>query len=85
MNKGKLRPWVAREETALCLGVGVARLVHNKSITWALKNEKKILKWSKIKICEPLKDKDANEKDIHMENTFTGETSKLARGNGNKV
>ena len=31
---------------------------------------KKLLKWSKIGICVPLKDKDANEKDIHMANTL---------------
>ena len=44
---------------------------------------KKWLKWSKIEICVPLKDKDANEKDIHMANTL--ETSKLAGGTGNKL
>ena len=31
---------------------------------------KKWLKWSKIGICVPLKDKDANEKDIRMANTL---------------
>ena len=34
--------------------------------------QKKWLKWSKIVICEPLKDKDAIEKDIHMANTLEG-------------
>ena len=29
-----------------------------------------MLKWGKIGICVPLKDKDANEKDIHMANTL---------------
>ena len=29
---------------------------------------KKSLKWSEIEICVPLKDKDANEKHIHMAN-----------------
>ena len=29
---------------------------------------KKWLKWSKIGICVPLKDKDASEKDLHMTN-----------------
>ena len=43
---------------------------------------KKWLKWSEIRICEPLKDKDANEKDIHMANTLE-RSSKLAGGNGN--
>ena len=28
------------------------------------------LKWSKIGICVPLKDKDASEKDLHMANTL---------------
>ena len=31
---------------------------------------KKWLKWSKIGICVPLKDKDACEKDLHMANTL---------------
>ena len=31
---------------------------------------KKWLKWSKIGICVPLKDKDASEKDLHMANTL---------------
>ena len=31
---------------------------------------KKWLKWSKIEICVPLKDKDASEKDLHMANTL---------------
>ena len=31
---------------------------------------KKWLKWSNIGICVPLKDKDANEKDIYMANTL---------------
>ena len=30
----------------------------------------KWLKWSKIGICVPLKDKDASEKDLHMANTL---------------
>ena len=33
---------------------------------------KKWLKWSKIGICVPLKDKDASEKDLHMANTLEG-------------
>ena len=31
---------------------------------------KRWLKWSKIGICVPLKDKDASEKDLHMANTL---------------
>ena len=31
---------------------------------------KKWLKWSKIGICVPLKDKDASEKDLHISNTL---------------
>ena len=31
---------------------------------------KKWLKWSKIRICVPLKDKDANEKKVHLANTL---------------
>ena len=31
---------------------------------------KKWLKWSKIGICVPLKDKDASEKDLQMANTL---------------
>ena len=31
---------------------------------------KKWLRWSKIGICVPLKDKDASEKDLHMANTL---------------
>ena len=40
--------------------------VHNMDT----EERKKWLKWSKIEICVPLKDKDANEKDIHMANTL---------------
>ena len=31
---------------------------------------KKWLKWSKIGICVPLKDKDSSKKDLHMANTL---------------
>ena len=31
---------------------------------------KKWLKWSKVGICVPLKDKDASKKDLHMANTL---------------
>ena len=34
------------------------------------KERKKWLKWGKIGICVPLKDKDASEKDLHMANTL---------------
>ena len=61
-----------------------------KSIIWTLKKErKKWLKWSKIGICVPLKDKDASKKDLHMALRQTSkhfrETSKLAGGNSNKL
>ena len=67
--------WVAREETALCLDVGVAILQDCQIIFAQVHNmdreeRKKWLKWSKIGICVPLKDKDASEKDLHMANTL---------------
>ena len=34
------------------------------------KERKKWLKWGKIGICVPLKDKDASEKDLHMASTL---------------
>ena len=40
--------------------------VHNMDT----EERKKWLKWSKIGICVPLKDKDASEKDIHKANTL---------------
>ena len=43
----------------------------------------KDLKWNKIGICVPLKDKDANEKDIHMANTLERLVN-FQKENGNK-
>ena len=40
--------------------------VHNMDA----EERKKWFKWSKIGICVPLRDKDGNEKDIHMANTL---------------
>ena len=55
-----------------CESVNLAKLsnhfaqVHNMDI----EERKKRLKWNRIGICVPSKDKDANEKEIHMENTL---------------
>ena len=47
---------------------------------------KKWLKWRKILICVPLlKDKDANEKDIHMANTLERLVNLHKEFNGNKL
>ena len=68
-----------------CVSSNVAELsnrlaqVHNMDT----EERKKWLKWSKIGICVPLKDKDANER--HTHGKHVRETSKRAGGNGNTL
>ena len=54
------------------LDVGVAKLSNHLAQVHNIDTEerKKLLKWSKIGICVPLKDQDANEKEIDMANTL---------------
>ena len=55
-----------------CGNNNLAKLSNHLAQVHNMDNEerKKWLKWSKIGICVPLKDKDANEKDIHIANTL---------------
>ena len=46
---------------------------------------RKWLKWSKIAICVPLKDKDRCKRKRHTLGKHFRDTSKLAGGNGNKL
>ena len=54
----------------LCGSSNLAKLSNHFTQVHSTDTEerKKWLKWSEIETCVPLKDKDANEKDIHMAN-----------------
>ena len=75
--KWRLTLWVAREETAPCLDVdNLARLSNHLAQVHKMDREerKKWLKWSKIGICVPLKNKDASEKDLYTWQTLSTKT-----------